>query len=178
MYSASSTMILLCRSSQSENSFGLAVFFFTACFRCKASFFEGFKSSQHFFQTLRRKIRSFLCLIDFVSPVLALIFVEQIIIVFPGSLIKLTFVLERLLFTTLITAQLISLAFGKKYFPTDFAFPEIQPPIVQTVQIIDHQWIQGRIGSNTLHFPFAVWIPEVKPGIFLRHRAINMCGNI
>ncbi len=21
---------------------------------------------------------------------------------------------------------------------------------------IDHQWIQGRIGSNTLHFPFAV----------------------
>ena len=141
-------------SASVENSFGLASFFHSL-FPLQGFLFEGFKSSQHFFQTLRRK-KSFLCLIDFVSPVLALIFVEQIIIVFPGSLIKLTLVLEGLFFTTLITAKLISLAFGKKYFPTDFAFPEIQPPIVQTVQIIDHQWIQGRIGSNTLHFPFAV----------------------
>ena len=140
--------------------------------------FEGFKSSQHFFQTVSRKARSFLCLIDFVSPVLALVFVEQIIIVFSGSFIKLTLVLERLLFATLITAQLISLVFGKKYFPADFAFPEIQPPIVQAVQIIDYQRIQGRISSNTFHFPFAVWIPEVKPGIFWRHRTINMRGNI
>ena len=45
MYSASSTMILLCRSSQSENSFGLAVFFFTACFRCKASFLKDSKAA-------------------------------------------------------------------------------------------------------------------------------------
>ncbi len=44
--------------------------------------FEGFKSSQHFFQTVSRKARSFLCLIDFVSPVLALVFVEQVIICF------------------------------------------------------------------------------------------------
>ena len=77
--------------------------------------------------TLSRKAGGFLCLIDFVSPVLALVFVEQIIIVFSGSFIKLTFVLERLLFTTLITAKLISLAFGKEYFPADFAFPEIKP---------------------------------------------------
>ena len=131
-------------------------FLFHSLFPLQDFFFEGFKSSQHFFQTVSRKARSFLCLIDFVSPVLALVFVEQIIIVFFGSFIKLTLVLERLLFTALITAQLISLAFGKKYFPTDFAFPEIQPPIVQAVQIIDHQRIQGRIGSNTLHFPFAV----------------------
>lgn len=45
MYSASSTMILLCRSSQSENSFGLAVFFFTACFRSKASFLKDSKAA-------------------------------------------------------------------------------------------------------------------------------------
>ena len=78
----------------------------------------------------------------------------------------------------LITAQLISLVFGKKYFPADFAFPEIQPPIVQAVQIIDYQRIQGRISSNTLHFPFAVWIPEVKPGIFLWQRTMNIRENI
>src|SRR5699024_2248991 len=97
---------------------------------------------------------------------------------FSGSFIKLTLVLERLLFTTPITAKLISLAFGKEYFPADFAFPEIKPPIVQAVQIIDNQRIQGRIGRNTFHISIAVWIPEVKPSIFLRHRTINMRGNI
>ena len=105
-------------------------FLFHSLFPLQGFFFEGFKSSQHFFQTLRRKSRSFLCLIDFVSPVLTLIFVKQIIIVFSGSFIKLTLVLERLLFTTLITAQLIPLALGKEYFPADYAFPKIKPPIV------------------------------------------------
>ena len=85
----------------------------------------------------------FLCLIDFVSPVLSLVFVEQIIIVFSGSFIKLTLALEGLFFAALIAAQLISLAFGKKYFSTDFAFSEIKPPIIQAIQIIDHQRIQG-----------------------------------
>lgn len=108
--------------------FRAGCFLFYSLFALQGFLFEGFKSSQHFFQTVRRKTRSFLCLIDFVSPVLALVFVEQIIIVFSGSFIKLTLVLKGLLFTALITAQLISLAFGKKYFPADFAFPEIQPP--------------------------------------------------
>src|SRR5699024_1344302 len=44
-HSASSTIILLCWSSQSENSFGLASFFFTACFRCKASFLKASKAA-------------------------------------------------------------------------------------------------------------------------------------
>lgn len=45
MYLASSTKILFCRSSQSENSFGLAVFFFTVCFRCKVSFLKDLKET-------------------------------------------------------------------------------------------------------------------------------------
>lgn len=158
--------------------FRAGCFLFHSQFPLQGFFFEGFKSNQHFFQTVSGKARSFLCLIDFLSPVLALVFVKQIIIVFSGSFIKLTLVLKELLFAALITAQLISLVFGKKYFPADFAFPEIQPPIVQAVQIIDYQRIQGRISSNTLHFPFAVWIPEVKPGIFLWQRTMNMRENI
>ena len=118
-------------------------FLFHSLFPQQGFFFEGFKSSQHFFQTVGRKAGVFFCLIDFVSPVLALVFVEQIIIVFSGSFIKLTLVLERLLFTTLITAKLISLAFGKEYFPAKFAFPEIKSPIAQAVQLIDNQRIQG-----------------------------------
>ena len=43
--SASSTIILLCRRSQPENSFGLVSFFFTACFRCKASFLKDSKAA-------------------------------------------------------------------------------------------------------------------------------------
>lgn len=109
-------------------------------------FFEGFKSSQHFFQTVSRKSGYFLCLIDFVLPVLALIFVEQIIIVFSGSFIKLTLVLEELLFAALITAKLILLAFYKEYFPTDFAFSEIQSPIIN-VKIKIHKNYQIKVHS-------------------------------
>ena len=92
---------------------------------------------------VNRKAGCFLCLIDFISPVLALVLVEQVIIVFSGSFIKLTLVLEGLFFTALITAKLIPLALGKEYFPADLAFSEIESPIVQTVQIINDQRIQG-----------------------------------
>ena len=118
-------------------------FLFHSLFPLQGFFFEGFKSSQHVFQTVNRKAGCFLCLIDFISPVLALVLVEQVIIVFSGSFIKLTLVLEGLFFTALITAKLIPLALGKEYFPADLAFSEIESPIVQTVQIINDQRIQG-----------------------------------
>ena len=113
-------------------------FLFHSLFPLQGFFFEGFKSSQQVFQTVNRKAGCFLCLIDFVSPVLALVFVEKIIIVFSGSFIKLMLVLERLLFTTLITAKLIQLALGKENFTANLEFSEIASPIVQTDQIIKY----------------------------------------
>ena len=108
--------------NRAEEIIRTGCFLFHSLFPLQCFFFEGFKSSQHFFQTVSRKVRGFLCLIDFISPVLALVFVEQIIIVCSGSFIKLTLVLEELLFAALITVKLILLAFCKKYFSSDFAF--------------------------------------------------------
>ena len=48
-----------------------------------------------------------LCLfgfIDFITPILAFIFIKQIIVIFSGSFIKFPFILKCLCFTALITA--------------------------------------------------------------------------
>ena len=120
-------------------------FLFHSLFPLQSFFFEGFKSSQNFFQTVRRKTRSFLCLIDFVSPVLALVFVEQVVAVFPCPLVKLPLVLQRLLLPALIAAQLIPLALSKEDAPADLALLEAQPPVVEPVQVIGNQRIKGSI---------------------------------
>ena len=97
-------------------------------FPLQGFFSEGFKSSLHFFQTVSGESGCFLRLIDFIPPVLAFVLITQVIIVFPGSFIKFTLVLERLFFAAFIAAKLIPLAFGKEYFPTDFTFSEIESP--------------------------------------------------
>ena len=84
-------------------------------------FLKKVKRIFHFFQAFNRKISSFLGFIDFITPILAFIFIKQIIVVFSGSFIKLPFVLKCLCFTALITAQFITLAFCQKIFSTDFA---------------------------------------------------------
>ena len=86
----------------------------------------------HFFQSFNRKISSFLGLIDFITPILAFIFIKQIIVIFSGSFIKLPFVLKCLCFTALITAQFITLAFCQKIFSTDFALTETKAPVSYT----------------------------------------------
>ena len=87
-------------------------------------FLKKVKRSFHFFQTFNRKISSFFGFIDFITPILAFIFIKQIIVIFSGSFIKFPFILKCLCFTALITAQFITLAFCQKIFSTDFALTE------------------------------------------------------
>lgn len=151
--------------------------FFHSLFPLQRFFLERFKSGQHFFQPVIGEARCFLRLIDLIAPVLALIFIEQIIVIFPCPLVKLSLVLERLLLPALVAAQLILLAFRKEDTPADFTFSEAQPPIVQPGQIISYQRIEGRIGADALRHALIVREPEIKPGIFGRCRAEHTVGN-
>lgn len=87
--------------------------------------------------------------IDFITPILAFIFIKQIIVVFSGSFIKLPFVLKCLCFTALITAQFITLAFCQKIFSTDFALTETKAPVIQSIQVISDKRIKRAVGSYT-----------------------------
>ena len=61
---------------------------------------------------------------------------------------------------------LIPLALCQKIFSTDLAPPEAKPPVIQPVQIIGNQRVEGRIGRHTFFCAPVVREPEVKPGIF------------
>lgn len=108
-------------------------------------FFERFKGRPHFFQPGGGKSRCLFRPVDFVAPVLALVFVEQVVAVFPCPLVKLPLVLQRLLLPALIAAQLIPLALSKEDAPADLALLEAQPPAVEPVQVIGNQRIKGSI---------------------------------
>ena len=58
------------------------------------------------------------------------------------------------------------LALCQKIFPTDLAPPEAKPPVIQPVQIIGNQRVEGRIGRHTFFCAPVVREPEVKQGIF------------
>ncbi|EDM51660.1 hypothetical protein EUBVEN_00965 [Eubacterium ventriosum ATCC 27560] len=74
--------------------------------------------------------------------------------------------MKRLCFSALVAAQLIPLALCQKIFSTDLAPPEAKPPVIQPVQIIGNQRVEGRIGRHTFFCAPVVREPEVKPGIF------------
>ena len=57
--------------------------------------------------------------------------------------------MKRLYFSALVAAQLIPLALCQKIFPADLALPEAKPPVIQPVQIIGNQRVEGRIGRHT-----------------------------
>lgn len=156
--------------------FRAGCFFFDSLFPLQRFFLERFKRCQHFFQTVRRKAGCFLCLVDLVAPVLALVFVEQIIVVFSCPLVKLPLILKRLLLLALIAAQLVPLACCKENTPADFAFSEAQPPVIQAIQIVGYQRIKRGIGGNTFCCAPVVWIPEVKPCFRCRYGAENAAG--
>ena len=65
----------------------------------------------------------------FVAPVLAFIFIKQVIVIFSCPLVKFPLVLKCLCFVALIAAQLIPLALCQKIFSTDLALPEAKPPV-------------------------------------------------
>ena len=82
-----------------------------------------------------------------------------------------------MLLPALVAAQLIPLAFRKEDTPADFTFSEAQPPIVQPVQVIGYQRIEGSVGADALRHTLIVQEPEVEPGVFGRHRAEHTAGN-
>lgn len=131
--------------------------------------FERFKGCLHFFQPVSREVRIFLCLIDDIAPVLAFIFINEVIFVISGPFIKVPLVFERLRFPAFFAAQFIALAPGKEDFPAGFAFPDIQAPVGKPIQIIDNQRMEGYISGNTFSPSLIVGIPEVEPGIFGWH---------
>ncbi len=118
---------------------------FYSLFSLQCFFLEVSKGSLYFFQTVSWKAVGILCPVDFVAPVLALVFVEQVVAVFPCPLVKLPLVLQRLLLPALIAAQLIPLALSKEDAPADLALLEAQPPVVEPVQVIGNQRIKGSI---------------------------------
>ena len=144
--------------------------FFRAGCSCFYSLFslQGFflkigKGSLYFFQTVSRKACGIFYPVYFVAPVLAFIFIKQVIVIFSCPLVKFPLVLKRLCFAALIAAQLIPLALCQKIFSADLAPPEAKPPVIQSVQIIGNQRVEGRIGRHTFFCAPVVREPEVKP---------------
>ena len=88
------------------------------------------KGSLYFFQTVSRKACGIFYPVYFVAPVLAFIFIKQVIVIFSCPLVKFPFVLKRLCFSALIAAQLIPLALCQKIFSTNLAPPEAKPPVI------------------------------------------------
>ena len=101
--------------------------------------FERFKGCLHFFQPVRGEAGIFLCFIDDIAPVLALVFINEVIFVISGPFIKVPLVFECLRFPALLAAQFVALAPGKEDFPAGFAFSDIQAPVGKPVQIIYNQ---------------------------------------
>ena len=54
-----------------------------------------------------------------------------------------------------------------------FALPEAKPPVIQPVQIIGNQRVEGRVGRHTFFCATVVWIPVVKPCFRCRYGAEN-----
>ena len=71
--------------------------------------------------------------------------------------------MKRLCFSALVAAQFIPLALCQKIFPTDLALPEAKPPVIQPVQIIGNQRVEGRIGRHTFFCAPVVRKPEAEP---------------
>lgn len=107
-------------------------------FPLQGFFFERFKGRLHFSQPVSREAWIFLCLIDDIAPVLALVFINKVISVISGPFIKVPLVFQRLRFPAFLTAQFVALAPGKEDFSTGFAFPDIQAPVGKPIQIIDN----------------------------------------
>ena len=118
------------------------------------------------------------CLVNLVTPVLALIFVEQIVVVFSCPLVKLPLILKRLFLSALVAAQFVPLAFCKEDTSADFTLSEAQPPIIQPVQIVGYQRIERGIGRDTFCCAPVVWIPKVKPCFRCRYGAKYPAGNL
>ena len=85
--------------------------FFCAGFPCADQFFslQGFffkriKCVFHFFQPFIWKSVCLFCFVDLVPPVLALIFIKQVIIILPCPFVKLPLVLQSLCFSAFFTA--------------------------------------------------------------------------
>ena len=87
-------------------------------------FFEVSKGSLYLLQPVSRKACGIFYPVDFVAPVLAFIFIKQVIVVFSCLLVKFPLVLKRLRFAALVAAQPIPLALCQKIFPADLALPE------------------------------------------------------
>ena len=113
--------------------FGAGFSRFYLLFPFQGFLFECFKGRLHSCQPVGGKIRQLLCTVDLVAPALALIFIEQVIVVFPCPFIEVTLVLEGLLLPAYITEKFIQQTAVKKHYDADFAFPEAQPPVVQAV---------------------------------------------
>ena len=90
---------------------------------------------------------------------LALVFIDQIIVIIPGSFVEFPLVLECLCFPAFVTAQFIAQTFGKEKPSAYLAFPEMQPPVIQAVQVIGDCRVKGCISSNALRIAFIVRIP-------------------
>lgn len=113
--------------------FGAGFSRFYLLFPFQGFLFECFKGRLHSCQPVGGKIWQLLCTVDLVAPALALIFIEQVIVVFPCPFIEVPLVLEGLFLPAFLTAKFIPQTAGKKHFAADFAFPEAQPPVVQAV---------------------------------------------
>lgn len=100
---------------------------FYSLFSLQGFFLKVGKGSLYFFQTVSRKACGIFYPVYFVAPVLAFIFIKQVIGIFSCPLVKFPLVLKRLCFSALVAAQLIPLALCQKIFPADLALPEAKP---------------------------------------------------
>ena len=101
---------------------------FYSLFSLQGFFLKVGKGNLYFFQTVSRKACGIFYPVYFVAPVLAFIFIKQVIVIFSCPLVKFPLVLKRLCFSAFVTAQLIPLALCQKIFPADLALPEAKPP--------------------------------------------------
>ena len=115
--------------------------FFYSLFSLECFFLECFKRSPHFFQPVSREARCSFCFVDLVTPILALIFVKQIVVVFSCSLIEFPFILEGLLFPAFVAAQFIAQTLGEKNFAADFALAEVQSPVRKKRRNAEKSWL-------------------------------------
>ena len=82
-----------------------------------------------------------LVFIDRITPVLAFIFINPIIIVGFSPFIKVSLILEGLFFSALFAAELITLAGSNENLTTDLTLTEAELPVRHSVHVVGYYWI-------------------------------------
>lgn len=147
---------------------GLSVFY--QCFPPQGFFLERFKRCLHgCSRSGRNPGVLFALFIHDIAPALTSVLVLVVVVVVPGSLIKISLVLESLLLPAFVAAQFITQDLGEKNLAADLTLTEVQPPFRELVHVVDQQRIKRVIGGYTFAHFFPGRIPQVKPQRLIRY---------